>query len=98
TTTPGDTGSLNVSNAMFVQYMLPANRRHDVPRVMVHGGGGQGTDWLETPDGRDGWADYFVADGWDVYVIDRPGHGRSQSNARCGNGHVGRGTRAVVAR
>ena len=50
---------------------------------MIHGGGGQGTDWLETPDGRDGWADYFVADGWDVYVIDRPGHGRSQSNPSC---------------
>mgnify|MGYP001812046665 CR=1 FL=1 len=51
---------------------------------MIHGGGGQGTDWLETPDGRDGWVDYFVADGWDVYVVDRPSHGRSQSNPTCG--------------
>src|SRR5262245_16569077 len=89
TTEPGDKGSVNVKNAMFVQYMLPANRRHAHPLVMIHGGGGQGTDWLETPDGRDGWADYFVADGWDVYVVDRPGHGRSQSNPSCGDGKVG---------
>ena len=76
TTQPGDKGSLNVENAMFVQYMLPTNRRHRYPLVLIHGGGGQGTDWLQTPDGRDGWADYFVADGWDVYVVDRPGHGK----------------------
>jgi hypothetical protein len=63
---PQDNGSLNVVNAMFVQYLLPARRRHEYPIVMIHGGGGQGTDWLETPDGRDGWADYFAADGWAV--------------------------------
>jgi pimeloyl-ACP methyl ester carboxylesterase len=98
TTEPGDNGSLNVSNAMFVQYMLPANRRHAYPLVMIHGGGGQGTDWLETPDGRDGWADYFVADGWDVYVVDRLGHGRSQSNPSCRDGKVGVANSAIISR
>jgi pimeloyl-ACP methyl ester carboxylesterase len=98
TSEPGDKGSLNVSNAMFVQYMLPANRRHAYPLVMIHGGGGQGTDWLETPDGRDGWADYFVADGWDVYVVDRPGHGRSQSNPSCGEGKVGVANTTIISR
>jgi pimeloyl-ACP methyl ester carboxylesterase len=98
TTEPGANGSLNVTNAMFVQYMLPAKRRHAYPVVMIHGGGGQGTDWLETPDGRDGWADYFVADGWDVYVVDRPGHGRSQSNPSCGNGNVGVANSAIISR
>jgi pimeloyl-ACP methyl ester carboxylesterase len=98
TTEEADGGSLNVSNAMFVQYMLPAERRHAHPIVLIHGGGGQGTDWLETPDGRDGWADYFVADGWDVYVVDRPGHGRSQSNPSCGNGSVGVANTAIISR
>jgi pimeloyl-ACP methyl ester carboxylesterase len=98
TTEPGDNGSVNVSNAMFVQYMLPANRRHAYPLVMIHGGGGQGTDWLETPDGRDGWADFFVADGWDVYVVDRPGHGRSQSNPSCRDGKVGVANTALISR
>lgn len=97
-TAPGDNGSVNVSNAMFVQYFLPANRRHDYPIVMIHGGGGQGTDWLQTPDGRDGWADYFVAAGWDVYVVDRPGHGRSQSNPSCRDGKVGVANSAIISR
>jgi pimeloyl-ACP methyl ester carboxylesterase len=98
TTEPGDNGSLDVVNPMFVQYMLPANSRHAYPVVMIHGGGGQGTDWLETPDGRDGWADYFVTDGWDVYVVDRPSHGRSQSNRECGNATVGVGNTAIISR
>ncbi len=83
TTDPQENGTLNVLNPMFVQYLLPEDRNHEYPVVFIHGGGGQGTDWMETPDGRDGWTDYFVADGWDVYVIDRPGHGRSQSNPSC---------------
>ena len=83
---------------MFVQYMLPANRKHKYPLVMIHGGGGQGTDWMQTPDGRDGWADYFVADGWDVYVVDRPGHGRSQSNASCAGGKVGVANSQIISR
>ena len=98
TTEAADNGSVNVDNPMFVQYLLPADRQHRYPIVMIHGGGGQGTDWLETPDGRDGWADYFVADGWDVYVIDRPGHGRSQSNPACGNGKVGVANSAIISR
>lgn len=98
TTEPGNNGSRDVLNPMFVQYFLPSRSRHDLPVVMIHGGGGQGTDWLETPDGRDGWVDYFVADGWDVYVVDRPGHGRSQSNASCGNGMVGVGNSAIISR
>lgn len=98
TTAPGSEGSLDALNPMFVQYLLPAERRHEYPVVMIHGGGGQGTDWLETPDGRDGWVDYFVADGWDVYVVDRPGHGRSQSNPSCGEGAIGVANSAIISR
>jgi pimeloyl-ACP methyl ester carboxylesterase len=98
TTRGADNGSLDVLNPLFVQYLLPARKRHEHPIVFIHGGGGQGTDWLETPDGRDGFVDYFVADGWDVYVIDRPGHGRAQSNASCGNGMVRVGNSAIISR
>jgi pimeloyl-ACP methyl ester carboxylesterase len=98
TTKSADNGSVDVLNPMFVQYLLPARRRHDYPIVFIHGGGGQGTDWLETPDGRDGFVDYFVADGWDVYVVDRPGHGRAQSNASCGNGQMRVGNSAIISR
>ena len=57
--------------------MIPAQVRHPFPVVLVHGGGGQGTDWMGTPDGRPGWFQYLVQEGYKVYVVDRPGHGRS---------------------
>lgn len=63
--------------AMYVQYQIPADLRYPLPVVMVHGGGGQGTDYLSTPDGRPGWATRFLQAGYAVYVVDRPGHGRS---------------------
>lgn len=62
---------------MYVEYMIPAQVRHPFPVVLVHGGGGQGTDWMGTPDGRPGWFQYLVSEGFKVYVVDRPGHGRS---------------------
>jgi pimeloyl-ACP methyl ester carboxylesterase len=62
---------------MYVEWSAPAELRHPNPVVLVHGGGGQATDWLGTPDGRPGWATHLVDDGWLVYVVDRPGYGRS---------------------
>lgn len=62
---------------MFVQWEAPEEITHEFPLVLVHGGGGQGTDWLGTLDGQPGWAQQFVAAGFAVYVVDRPGHGRS---------------------
>jgi pimeloyl-ACP methyl ester carboxylesterase len=80
-----DNGTVDVANPMAVTYFLPAEPAHEYPLVLVHGGGGQAWDWLETPDGRDGWSDYFAAAGFDVYVVDRPGYGRSQRNPSCGS-------------
>jgi len=61
---------------MFVQYMIPAEKRHPYPVVMVHGGGGQGTHMMGI-GGRPGWVHYFVQNGYSVYWIDRPSYGRS---------------------
>src|ERR1700687_2417246 len=36
-----------------------------------------GTKSAATPDGREGWAQYFVRRGYAVYVVDQPGRGRS---------------------
>lgn len=62
---------------MYVEWELPETTTPRTPIVLVHGGGGQGTDYLTTPDGRPGWAPMLVAAGHPVYVVDRPGHGRS---------------------
>lgn len=66
---------------MFVQYQIPADRRHASPLVLIHGGGQTGAGFLGTPDGRRGWADYFVAEGYAIYVVDAPGSGRAQGHA-----------------
>jgi pimeloyl-ACP methyl ester carboxylesterase len=62
---------------MYAEERVPAHDNGSYPVVLVHGGGGQGTDWGTTPDGRPGWADLLVERGFAVHVIDRPGHGRS---------------------
>lgn len=62
---------------LFAEWEAPENIRFPYPIVLVHGGGGQGTDWQTTPDGRPGWATRLVEAGYVVYVVDRPGHGRS---------------------
>ncbi len=62
---------------MYVEYWIPQDLRHPWPLVMVHGGGGQGLDFLGTADGREGWVHWFVRHGHAVYVVDRPGHGRA---------------------
>lgn len=62
---------------LFVEWESPEEVTRPYPLILVHGGGGQGTDWLSTPDGRPGWAHEFVKAGFAVYVVDRPGHGRS---------------------
>jgi pimeloyl-ACP methyl ester carboxylesterase len=62
---------------MYVEYWIPQALRHPWPIVMVHGGGGQGLDFLGTADGREGWVHWFARKGYAVYVVDRPGHGRA---------------------
>ena len=44
---------------------------------MFHGAGQTATNWLGTPDGRPGWAEYFAGEGYTVYLIDQPARGRS---------------------
>ena len=62
---------------MYVQYQIPARQTQPYPVVMIHGGGQTGVNFLGTPDGCRGWADYFLTSGYAVYVVDQPGRGRS---------------------
>lgn len=62
---------------MFVEWEAPEKITRPWPIVLMHGGGFQGTEWFDTPDGRPGWAQRLVEAGYAVLVVDRPGHGRS---------------------
>jgi pimeloyl-ACP methyl ester carboxylesterase len=62
---------------MYVEYMIPSRRTHPFPLVMVHGGSQTGTNFTGTPDGREGWAQFFVRRGYAVYVVDQVARGRS---------------------
>lgn len=63
---------------MYVQYQIPAARNPQAyPVIMVHGSGHTGKTYEETPDGRMGWAEYFVRHGISVYVVDHAGRARS---------------------
>lgn len=62
---------------MYVETMIPQRQRQPFPIVMVHGGSQTGTNFTGTPDGREGWAQYFARRGYAVYVVDQVARGRS---------------------
>lgn len=66
------------SHPVHVEHLAPAVAgRGLLPVVMLHGGFHTGASYLQTPDGRAGWADRFAARGHAVFVPDWPAHGRS---------------------
>jgi pimeloyl-ACP methyl ester carboxylesterase len=73
----GGTGKEVMDGAEYVEVMVPKKIRRAWPIVFLHGAGQTGTDWLQTPDGRGGWAYYFVKQGYVVYMVDYPARGRS---------------------
>src|SRR3954464_9152411 len=66
-----------MARQMYVEYYLPATQKHPYPIVMIHGAAQTGTNFTGTPDGRKGWAQFFVERGYAVYVVDQPARGRS---------------------
>jgi pimeloyl-ACP methyl ester carboxylesterase len=76
----GAPGKEVMDGAEYVEVMVPKRIRHPYPLVLFHGAGQTGTDWLQTPDGRPGWAYYFTKLGYTVYMVDFPARGRSTYN------------------
>ena len=66
-----------MARQMYVEYHQPAVQKHPYPIVMIHGAAQTGTNFTGTPDGRKGWAQFFVERGYAVYVVDQPARGRS---------------------
>jgi pimeloyl-ACP methyl ester carboxylesterase len=66
---------------MYVEFQIPHKVAHPYPIVMIHGGGQTGTNFTGTPDGRDGWAQYFLRRGYVVYVVDQVARGRAAQSS-----------------
>ena len=74
-------GQQVMSGQLYAEFQIPADQRHPWPVVMVHGGSQSGTNFTGTPDGREGWAQFFLREGYAVYVVDQAGRGRSAYQA-----------------
>src|SRR5215813_4006454 len=48
-----------MSGHLYVEFQIPSRRAQPWPIIMIHGGGQSGTNFSGTPDGREGWAQYF---------------------------------------
>jgi hypothetical protein len=51
---------------MYVEHLSPAKITQPLPIIFIEGHGMTGTNLLNTPDGRLGWADYFLSKGYEV--------------------------------
>ena len=74
----GEAKESTMGGAMYVEVMVPKQIRSPYPIVFIHGAEGSGVAWLQTPDGRPGWAYNFLDMGYVVYTTDVPTRGRSQ--------------------
>ena len=89
---------------MYVQFQIPANKKGNMPPViMVHGSTHTAACLESTPDGREGWSPYFVRQGISTYLVDQAGRGRSgfdesvihEAAAMIRNGDVAGGTAKI---
>ncbi len=64
-------------NQSYVQFQIPASNKYKLPIILYHGGGHHGKAFESTPDGREGWATYFLRQGFAVYLVDGVNRGRS---------------------
>ena len=60
----GSRKEATIGGATYVEVMVPKQIRSPYPAVFLHGAGQTGTDWLQTPDGRPGWAYNFLDMGY----------------------------------
>jgi len=73
----GEPGKEIMAGQAYVEVLAPKDERRPYPLVLIHGAGQTATNWMGTPDGRKGWAEYFVEQGYVVYMLEQPMRGRS---------------------
>ncbi|KAF2269763.1 alpha/beta-hydrolase [Lojkania enalia] len=75
--TVGDTTRQYMIDQIYVEKLTPNYSTQPYPIVFIAGAGQTGTNFLQTPDDRPGWAAFFLRRGYTVYLTDQPARGRS---------------------
>lgn len=78
TTRAGNTAHVDHANVL---YQIPADS-NGWPMVYLHGYGQSRMGWMTTPDGRQGWADLFLRNGYSAFLVDQPRRGEAGSTAQ----------------
>ena len=65
------------SGQAYVEYQIPRNRTQRFPIVIIPGGAQTATNFNGTPDGREGWSQFFLRRGYTVYIMEQVGRSRS---------------------
>jgi pimeloyl-ACP methyl ester carboxylesterase len=68
-------------SGMYFEKITPNVKKQSESLILFHGGAHTGSCYKLTPDGRKGWAYYFAEKGFEVYIPDWPGTGRSRDVA-----------------
>lgn len=76
------------ANQLLVRYFIPATENPKIPVVMMPGYGLASDIYLETPDGREGWAMQFIQAGHPVYLIEPANSTRAGINPEILNAHI----------
>lgn len=84
------------ANQLMVRYLLPATDDFKSPVVMMPGYGLASDIYLETPDGREGWAMQFAQAGYPVYLVEPANSTRAGINPEILNAHI-RGRQSAPA-
>ncbi|KAK7185222.1 secreted lipase-like protein 3 [Paraphaeosphaeria sporulosa] len=84
TTNIDGTPAQYMTGQIYVEKLTPSTESSKCPIVFIAGAGQTGTNWLHTPDGRPGWAHFFLGHGYTVYLTDQPSRGRSARHPSIG--------------
>src|SRR5205809_1208635 len=87
-----------LSGQMYVEYQIPRRRTQPYPIVIIPGGAQTATNFTGTPDGREGWAQFFLRRGYAVYIVEQPGRSRSGYQAQLNGPQTMPNVRAVESR
>jgi pimeloyl-ACP methyl ester carboxylesterase len=73
-----------IAGQMYVERYPAIGPSDRPPIVLIHGTGQTGAGFVSTADGRPGWLFDFLEAGYETFVVDQVGRGRSGTDSRYG--------------